>query len=61
MHEWDLTGELRYLDAKDASDAKAGALIGIYRHLNKNVKFGVRYNFTDFSDDLDSVVTRLKM
>ncbi len=27
-------------------------LLGLYRHLNKNFKFGGGYNFTDFSDDL---------
>ena len=55
VHEWDVTGELRYLDAKDAGDAKAGALVGVYRHFNENVKLGVGYNFTDFSDDLTNL------
>ncbi len=55
VHEWDVTGELRYLDAKDAGDAKAGGLIGVYRHFNENVKLGVGYNFTDFSDDLTNL------
>jgi len=55
VHEWDITGELRYLDAKDAGDAKAGALVGVYRHFNENVKLGVGYNFTDFSDDLTNL------
>jgi len=55
VHEWDVTAEWRYLNAKDAGDAKAGALVGVYRHLNDNVKFGVGYNFTDFSDDLTNL------
>lgn len=52
VHEWDVTGEIRYLDAKEAGDAKFGALVGVYRHVNENVKIGVGYNFSDFSDDL---------
>ena len=49
---WDITGELRYLDAKEAQDSKAGGLLGAYRHFGQNMKLGVGYNFTDFSDDL---------
>ena len=52
LHAWDVMGELRYLDAQEAKDAKFGALLGIYRHINENVKIGVGYNFSDFSDDL---------
>ena len=28
------------------------ALVAVYRHINDNIKMGVGYNFTDFSDDL---------
>ncbi len=52
VHEWDAIGELRYLAADEAGDAKSGALVGAYRHINQYVKIGVGYNFTDFSDDL---------
>lgn len=52
VKEWDASGEFRYLQAKEAASAKSGALIGIFRQINENVKFGVGYNFTDFSDDL---------
>jgi len=52
VKEWDILGELRYLDAKEAQDSKAGALIAVYKHLNQNAKIGIGYNFTDFSDDL---------
>lgn len=55
VHEWDMTAEARYLDAEDAGDAKAGALLGVYKHINENVKFGVGYNFTDFDDDLTNL------
>ncbi len=52
VHRWDALMEYRLLDLPDAQDSKEGALLGIYRHVGKNVKFGVGYNFTDFSDDL---------
>lgn len=55
VHEWDAIGELRYLDANEAGDARSGALVGVYRHINEHVKIGVGYNFTDFSDDLTSL------
>ncbi len=52
VKKWDLTGELRYLEVSEAKDARAGALLAAYRHFNQNIKAGVGYNFTDFSDDL---------
>lgn len=55
VHEWDVMGELRYLSAQEAGDAKSGALVGVYRHINRYVKLGVGYNFTDFSDDLTNL------
>ena len=55
VHKWDAIGELRYLRAKEAGDARFGALVGVYRHINEHVKVGVGYNFTDFSDDLTNL------
>ncbi|MEW6677641.1 MAG: OmpA family protein [Pseudomonadota bacterium] len=52
VHEWDVLTELRYLSVSEAEDSQAGALVGVYRHLDKHFKLGVGYNFTDFSDDL---------
>lgn len=51
-HKWDALIEARLLDLPEAQDQRSGALLGLYRHLGKNFKFGVGYNFTDFSDDL---------
>ena len=51
-HRWDALIEGRLLDLPDAGDQRSGALLGIYRHVGKNIKVGVGYNFTDFSDDL---------
>ena len=33
-------------------DGKSGALLDECRHIGENVKVGVCYNFTDFSDNL---------
>ena len=52
INRWDALIEARMLDLPDAEDRRSGALLGIYRHVGKNIKFGVGYNFTDFSDDL---------
>ncbi|RDH81166.1 MAG: flagellar motor protein MotB [endosymbiont of Galathealinum brachiosum] len=52
VHRWDVLMEARLLDLPDAEDRKSGSLFGVYRHIGKNIKFGVGYNFTDFSDDL---------
>jgi hypothetical protein len=58
VKEWDALVELRNLRATEAQDAKAGALLGIYRHLGKGVKVGVGYNFTQYSDDLTDLSYR---
>ncbi|MDX2479504.1 MAG: OmpA family protein [Desulfuromusa sp.] len=52
MHRWDALMEARMLDLPDAQDRRSGALLVLYRHLGNNVKVGVGYNFSDFSDDL---------
>ena len=52
VKEWDVMAELRMLETTTTGEKKAGALIGVYRHMNDNFKFGVGYNFTEFSDDL---------
>ncbi|MBI1214671.1 MAG: OmpA family protein [Alphaproteobacteria bacterium] len=55
VNEWDAHGEIRYLSAEAAKDGKAGVLLGVYRHVTDNVKFGVGYNFTDYSDDITNL------
>ena len=52
VHRWDALFEVRLLDVETAQDRRSGSLVGIYRHIGKNLKFGAGYNFTDFSDDL---------
>ena len=51
-NRWDILLEGRVLDLPDAQDTRSGALVGVYRHIGNNLKLGVGYNFTDFSDDL---------
>ena len=52
VRHWDLVTEGRHLRVVQAKDARTGALLGVYRHLGKNFKLGLGYNFTDFSDEL---------
>jgi outer membrane protein OmpA-like peptidoglycan-associated protein len=58
IREWDAMLEGRRLAVHEADDARAGLLAAIYRHLNKHVKLGAGYNFTDFSDDLTDLSYR---
>ncbi len=51
-YRWDLLLEGRMLDLPDAQDKRSGLLVGVYRHVGDNLKIGVGYNATDFSDDL---------
>ena len=50
--KWDLLAEGRALWVTAADDKRFGALGAIYRHLGNNVKVGVGYSLSDFSDDL---------
>lgn len=58
VKEWDAHVEARNLRAKEAEDARAGFLVGIYRHVAEGVKVGVGYNFTRYSDDLTDLSYR---
>jgi flagellar motor protein MotB len=50
--DWDTLAEFRTLYLPDISQRRSGALVAIYRHISKNLKAGVGYNFTNFSDEL---------
>jgi hypothetical protein len=52
LKEWDALAEARTLNLPDINQQRRGVLAAIYRHLSKNLKAGLGYNFTDFSDDL---------
>lgn len=49
--QWHGLAEYRWLDAKEGG-TRQGWLAGIDRDITKNLRLGVGYNFTDFSDDL---------
>jgi hypothetical protein len=49
---WDGMAEVRMLQMPNIRQRNQGALTAIYRHIGNNLKAGVGYNFTRFSDDL---------
>lgn len=55
VNNWDLTLEGRALYTPEVDTADLGALAAVYRHVGKNLKFGVGYNFGRFSDDVSDV------
>ena len=52
MENWEGMLEQRRLVMADVHDRRDGSLVAISRYLNKHLKVGVGYNFTDYSDDL---------
>jgi predicted porin len=52
LYRWDALIEGRMLELPEARDRRSGALLALYRHVGENVKLGIGYNFSDFSDDL---------
>lgn len=58
VKEWDAVVELRDLRSHEAKDARAGTLLGVYRHVGEHAKLGVGYNFTTYSDDLTDLSYR---
>jgi flagellar motor protein MotB len=50
--DWEGLIEGRLLDTPDTNDRRSGTLIVISRYMNRHLKVGAGYNFTDFSDDL---------
>ena len=51
-HNWDATAQYHWLSSDESQDAQHGALLSVDRHVGKNLKLGIGYNFTDFDDDL---------
>jgi len=52
VDKWDILLETRALWLDEAEQVNVGYLAGVYYHLNEQVKLGVGYNFSRFSDDL---------
>jgi hypothetical protein len=58
VRAWDAIAEYRSLSVREAATTRKGMLVGIYRHVTSNVKLGIGYNFTDYSDDLSDLSYR---
>ncbi len=53
IKKWDGLLEWRQLKVSNDHSRRQGWLMGIDRHVGQNLKLGIGYNFTDFSDDLN--------
>ena len=51
-HNWDATAQYHWLNSDESQDTQHGAMVSVDRHLGKNIKLGIGYNFTNFDDDL---------
>ncbi len=58
IRKWDIVGEARMLAVPEAQDQRSGFLLATYYHFLQNVKAGVGYNFTDFSDNMTDLSYR---
>lgn len=58
IRQWDILAEARVLKVSEANDRKSGFLTAIYYHIDKNIKAGAGYNFTDFSDNMTDLSYR---
>jgi hypothetical protein len=53
--QFESMAEVRTLDLPNLNQTRRGVLTAIYHRLGKDVKAGVGYNLTDFSDDLNDL------
>ena len=51
-HNWDAMAEYHWMNSDESQDSQHGAMVSVDRHIGKNLKIGIGYNFTDFTDDL---------
>lgn len=58
VRAWDFIAEYRRLEVEESQDVRDGYLIGLYRHVNTNLRLGIGYNFTDYTDDLTDLSFR---
>lgn len=58
VNRWDFIAEYRWLTVEEANDVREGYLVGLYRQIGGNLRLGVGYNFTDYSDDLTDLSFR---
>ncbi len=55
VHNWDILAEGRAMAYPKADTTEFGALLGVYRDLNDNVRLGAGYSWGGVSDDLRSL------
>ncbi|MDR6522347.1 outer membrane protein OmpA-like peptidoglycan-associated protein [Variovorax paradoxus] len=60
VRNWDWMLEWRTLRARELKDRKSGWVTAAYYHVNENLKVGIGYNFTDYSDNLTDMSYRSK-
>jgi hypothetical protein len=51
IKSWDAMAEYHWLNQEN-DGTNHGVLLGVYKHIGDNLKLGVGYNFSSFSDDL---------
>ena len=51
VDKWDVLGESRVLYTEETETTEQGAVVGVYRHINDNVKIGVGYEWGAVSDN----------
>ncbi|MCY4046173.1 MAG: hypothetical protein OXE99_14010, partial [Cellvibrionales bacterium] len=52
MNSWDVMGEYHWKADRNSDDVLQGALVSVNKLIGKNLKLGIGYNFSDFTDDL---------
>ena len=58
--KWDAMAEYHWMNSEESQDTQHGAMISVDRHIGKNMKIGIGYNFTDFNDDLSNTTGSAK-
>jgi len=51
VDKWDIFGEARALFTEQTGTTELGAVAGVYRHINDNIKLGAGYEWGSVSDD----------
>ena len=52
--EWDAMAEYHWMNSDASKDSQHGVMMSVDRHIGKNMKLGIGYNFTNFTDDLSN-------
>ncbi|MGL4254677.1 MAG: hypothetical protein ACRCR2_11690 [Fusobacteriaceae bacterium] len=52
MNSWEVYGQYQWLLDRANEDVLSGAIFGVYKNLDKNMKLGGGYNFSGFKDSL---------